>query len=153
MDEFEHFFFVNFFLGYVPCAYILYLFSGMARPKVPVTREEAGVEVSRPNRGRGGRRPPTASYRKEKEKENEDVKGKAKVDGNRGRLQLHDEGSNIDAGRPEDLVVARGEEEGHASESSSSDSSAAGNTIETDRNVGGSSSGGAGHNEGERSAC
>ncbi|KAK9098807.1 hypothetical protein Syun_025852 [Stephania yunnanensis] len=125
------------------------LFSGMARPKVPVTREEAGIEVPRPNRGRGGRRPPTALYGKEKEKENEDVKGKAKVDGNRGRLQLHDEGSNIDDGRPKDLVVARGEREGHASESSSSDSSAAGNTIETDCNVGGSSSGGAGHNEGE----
>ncbi|KAK9092688.1 hypothetical protein Syun_027599 [Stephania yunnanensis] len=125
------------------------IFSGMARPKVPVTREEAGVEVSRPNRGRGGRRPLTTSYWKEKEKENEDVKGKAKVDGTRERLHLHDEGSTLDAGRPEDLVVARGEEEGHASKSSSSDSSEAGNTIETDRNVGESSSGGAGHDEGE----
>ncbi|KAK9134696.1 hypothetical protein Syun_014026 [Stephania yunnanensis] len=121
----------------------------MARSKAPVIREEAGVEVSRPNRGRGGRRPSTASYRKENEKENEDVKGKAKVDRNRARLELHDEGSKIDARRPKDLVVARGEEEGHASESSSSDSSAAGNTTETYRNVHGSSSGGAGHNEGE----
>ncbi|KAK9148272.1 hypothetical protein Scep_007029 [Stephania cephalantha] len=120
----------------------------MARPKVPVTREEAGIEVPRPNRGRGGRRPPTASYRKEKEKENEDVKGKAKVDGHRGRLHLHDEGSNIDAGRHEDLVVARGEMRA-CIESSSGDSSEAGNTIETDGNVGGSSSGGAGHDEGE----
>ncbi|KAK9088828.1 hypothetical protein Scep_027910 [Stephania cephalantha] len=127
------------------------IYSGMARPKLPVTREEVGAEVPRPNRGRGGRRPQTASYRKEKEKgkENEDVKGKAKVDDTRGRLHLHDEGSTLDAGRPEDLVVAGGEEEGHASESSSSDSSEAGNTIETDRNVGGSSSGGAGHDEGE----
>ncbi|KAK9140136.1 hypothetical protein Scep_009817 [Stephania cephalantha] len=38
----------------------------MARPKVPVTREEAGVEVSRPNRGRGGRRPPTDRIGKRK---------------------------------------------------------------------------------------
>ncbi|KAK9107776.1 hypothetical protein Syun_023787 [Stephania yunnanensis] len=83
----------------------------MARSKAPVTREEVGVEVSRANRGRGGRRSPTASYRKEKEKENEDVKGKAKVDGNRARLELHDEGSNIDTRRPKDVVVARGEEE------------------------------------------
>ncbi|KAK9111721.1 hypothetical protein Scep_019240 [Stephania cephalantha] len=125
------------------------IYSGMARPKLPVTREEVGAEVPRPNRGRGGRRPQTASYRKEKEKENEDVKGKVKVDGTRGRIHLHDEGSTLDAGRPEDLVVAVGEEEGHASECSSSDSSEAGNTIETDRNVGGSSSGGAGHDEGE----
>ncbi|KAK9168932.1 hypothetical protein Syun_001072 [Stephania yunnanensis] len=121
----------------------------MARSKAPVTREEVGVEVSRANRGRGGRRPPTTSYRKEKEKENVDVKGKAKIDGNRARLELHDEGSNIDTRRPKDLVVARGEEEGHALESSSSDSSAAGNTTKPDRNVCGSSSGGAGHNEGE----
>ncbi|KAK9121405.1 hypothetical protein Syun_019022 [Stephania yunnanensis] len=121
----------------------------MARPKLPVTREEVGAEVPRPNRGRGGRRPQTASFWKEKQKGNEDVKGKAKVDGTRGRLHLHDGGSTLDVGRPEDLVVAGGEEEGHASESSSSDSSEAGNTIETDRNVGGSSSGGAGHDEGE----
>ncbi|KAK9148646.1 hypothetical protein Scep_007403 [Stephania cephalantha] len=122
----------------------------MARSKTPVTREEVGVEVSRGNRGRSGRRPPTASYRKEKEKENVDVKGKAKIDGNRARnLQLHDEGSNIDTRRRKDLVVARGEEEAHASESSSSDSSAAANTTETDHNVGGSTSGGGGHNEGE----
>ncbi|KAK9128393.1 hypothetical protein Syun_017190 [Stephania yunnanensis] len=126
------------------------IYSGMARPKLPVTREEVGAEVPRPNRGRGGRRPQTASYRKEKEKENEDVKGKAKVDGTRGSLHLHDEGSTLNAGRPEDLVVAGGEEEGHASESSSSDSSDAGNMIETYRNVGGGSSrGGAGHDEGE----
>ncbi|KAK9104836.1 hypothetical protein Scep_021680 [Stephania cephalantha] len=137
------------FFGFCSMRLYVVLFSGMAHSKAPVTREEAGVEVSRPNRGRGGRRPPTASYRKEKEKENEDVKGMAKVDGNRARLQLHDEGSNIVDGRPKDLVVARGEEEGHASESSSSDSSAAGNTTETDRNVHGSSSGGAAHNEGE----
>ncbi|KAK9157305.1 hypothetical protein Scep_003879 [Stephania cephalantha] len=90
------------------------LFSGMARPKVPVTREEAGIEVPRPNRGRGGG-DPDKIVRKEKEKENEDVKGKAKVNGHRGRLHLHDEGSNIDAGRHEDLVVARGGEEGNAS--------------------------------------
>ncbi|KAK9081231.1 hypothetical protein Syun_030594 [Stephania yunnanensis] len=113
------------------------IYSGMARPKLPMTREEVGAEVSRPNRGRGGRRPQTASYRKEKEKENEDVKGKAKVDGTRGRLHLHDEGSTLNAGRPEDLAFAGGEEEGHASESTSSDSSDAGNMIETDRNVGG----------------
>ncbi|KAK9093399.1 hypothetical protein Syun_028310 [Stephania yunnanensis] len=126
------------------------IYAGMARPKQPVTREEAGAEVPRPNRGRGGRRPQTASYRKEKEKENEDGKGKAKVDGNRGRLHLHDEGSTLNAGRPEDLVVAGGEEEGHASESSSSDSSdAVATMIETDRNVGGSGRGGAGHDEGE----
>ncbi|KAK9140508.1 hypothetical protein Scep_010189 [Stephania cephalantha] len=105
------------------------VFSGMARTKAPVTREEVGVEVPRANRGRGGRRPPTTSYRKEKEKENVDVKGKAKIDENRAReLELYDEGSNIDTRRPKDLVVGRGEEEGHASESSSSDSSAAGNT-------------------------
>ncbi|KAK9163060.1 hypothetical protein Syun_003962 [Stephania yunnanensis] len=121
----------------------------MARSKAPVTREEVGVEVSRANRGRGSRRPLTASYLKEKEKENVDVKGNAKIDGNRARLELHDEGSDIDTWRPKDLVVARGEDEGHESESSSSDSSAAGNTTKTDRNVGGSSSGGAGHNEGE----
>ncbi|KAK9158062.1 hypothetical protein Scep_004636 [Stephania cephalantha] len=42
-----------------------------------------------------------------------------------------------------------GEEEGRASESDSGDSSEAGNMIETDRNVGGSSRGGAGHDEGE----
>ncbi|KAK9160331.1 hypothetical protein Syun_006672 [Stephania yunnanensis] len=124
------------------------VFLGIARSKTTVTREEVGVEVSRGNRGRGGRRPPTSSYRKEKE--NVDVKGNAKVDGNRARnLQLHDEGSNIDTRRRKDLVVARGKEEGHASESSSSDSSAAANTTETDRNVGGSSSGGGDHNEGE----
>ncbi|KAK9165673.1 hypothetical protein Scep_000864 [Stephania cephalantha] len=86
------------FFGFCSMRLYVVLFSGMARSKAPVTREEAGVEVSRPNRGRGGRRPPTASYRKEKEKENEDVKGKAKVDENRARLQLHDEGSNIVAG-------------------------------------------------------
>ncbi|KAK9158286.1 hypothetical protein Scep_004860 [Stephania cephalantha] len=55
----------------------------MARSKTPVTRDEVGVEVSRGNRGRGGRRPPTASYRKEKEKEKVDVKGKGKIAGNR----------------------------------------------------------------------
>ncbi|KAK9128260.1 hypothetical protein Syun_017057 [Stephania yunnanensis] len=120
----------------------------MGRSKTPVTREEIGVEVSRGNRGRGGRRPPTASYRKEKEKENVDVKGKVKIDENRVRnLQLHDEGSNIYTRRGKDLVVAQGEEEAHASESSSSDSSAAANTTETDRNVGGSTSGGGDHNE------
>ncbi|KAK9157171.1 hypothetical protein Scep_003745 [Stephania cephalantha] len=122
----------------------------MARPKVSVTREE---EVVLRCRGLTGARwpetPTKIVTRKEKEKENEDVNGKAKVDGHRGRLHLHDEGSNIDVGRHEDLVVARGGEEGHALESSSSDSSEAGNTIETDRNVGGSSSGGAGHDEGE----
>ncbi|KAK9148474.1 hypothetical protein Scep_007231 [Stephania cephalantha] len=101
----------------------------MARPKQPVTREEAGGEVPRPNERARWRRPQTASYRKEKEKENQDGKGKAKVDGNRGRLHLHDEGSTLNAGRPEDLVVAGGEEEGHASESSSSDSSDAMTTM------------------------
>ncbi|KAK9121900.1 hypothetical protein Syun_019517 [Stephania yunnanensis] len=79
----------------------------MACSKTPVTREEVGVEVLRGNRGRGGRRPPTASYWKEKEKENVDGKGKAKIDGNRARnLQLHDEGSNIDTQRRKDLVVS-----------------------------------------------
>ncbi|KAK9150978.1 hypothetical protein Syun_009287 [Stephania yunnanensis] len=34
----------------------------MACSKTPVTREEVGVEVSRGNRGRGGRRPSTTSY-------------------------------------------------------------------------------------------
>ncbi|KAK9132505.1 hypothetical protein Scep_012033 [Stephania cephalantha] len=143
-------FFCKFFLGSVSMRLYVVIFPGMARPKVPVTREEAGVEVSRPNLGGevvGD--PRQTSSRKEKEKENEDVKGKAKVDGTRGRLHLHDEGSTLDAGRPEDLVVARGEEEEHASESSSIDSSEAGNTIETNCNVGGSISGGAGHDEGE----
>ncbi|KAK9139592.1 hypothetical protein Scep_009273 [Stephania cephalantha] len=88
------------------------IFSGMARPKVPVTREEAGVEVSRPNRGRGGRRPPTASYRKEKEKENEDVKGKANVDGTRGRLHLHDEGSTSMPGDLRILLLPEGKRRG-----------------------------------------
>ncbi|KAK9157467.1 hypothetical protein Scep_004041 [Stephania cephalantha] len=120
----------------------------MARSKTPVTREEVGVEVSRGNRGRGGRRPPTASYRKEKEKV--DVKGKGKTDGNHAKnVQLHDEGSNIDTRRQKDLLVARGEDEAHASESSSSNSSAPADTTSTDRNVGGSTSGGGGHNEGE----
>ncbi|KAK9112271.1 hypothetical protein Scep_019790 [Stephania cephalantha] len=122
----------------------------MARSKTSVTREEVGVEVLRGNRGRGGRRPPTASYRKEKEKENVDVKGKSKIAGNRANnLKLHDEGSNIDTRRRKDLVVFRGEDGTHASESSSSDSSAPANTTKTDLNVGGSTSGGGGHNEGE----
>ncbi|KAK9099104.1 hypothetical protein Syun_026149 [Stephania yunnanensis] len=126
------------------------VFRGMACSKAPVTREEVGVEVSRGNRGRGGRRPLTASYRKEKENENVNVNGKAMIDENRARkLELHDEGSNIDTRRQNDNVVARGEEEGHASESSSSDSLATGNTTKTYRNVGGSSSGEGGHNEGE----
>ncbi|KAK9125882.1 hypothetical protein Scep_014728 [Stephania cephalantha] len=122
--------------------------SGMARSKTPV--KEVGVEVSRGNRGRGGRRPPTASYRKEKEKEKEkvDVKGKGKIAGNRAKnLQLHDESSNIDTRRQKYLVVAQGEYEAHASESSSSDSSAPADTTSTDRNVGESTSGGGGHNE------
>ncbi|KAK9099172.1 hypothetical protein Syun_026217 [Stephania yunnanensis] len=81
----------------------------MARSKTSVTREEAGVKVSSGNRGRGGRRPPTASYRKKKENENVDVKGKAKIDGNRARnLQLHDEGSNIDTRRRKDLLLPKG---------------------------------------------
>ncbi|KAK9089214.1 hypothetical protein Scep_028296 [Stephania cephalantha] len=120
----------------------------MTRSKTPVTREEVGVEVSRGNRGRGGRRPPNAFNRKEKEKV--DVKGNGKIVGNRAKnFQLHDEGSNIDTRRRKDLVVARSEDEAHASESSSSDSSAPADTTSTDSNVGGSTSAGGGHNEGE----
>ncbi|KAK9158216.1 hypothetical protein Scep_004790 [Stephania cephalantha] len=120
----------------------------MARSKTPVTREKVGVEVSRGNRGRGGRRPPTASYQKEKEKV--DVKGNEKTVGNRAKnVQLHDEGSNIDTRRQKDLLVARGEDEAHTSESSRSDSSAPADTTSTDRNVGESTSGGGGNNEGE----
>ncbi|KAK9094433.1 hypothetical protein Scep_025902 [Stephania cephalantha] len=120
----------------------------MARSKTSVTREEVGVEVSRANRGRGSRRPPTASYRKEKEKV--DVKGKGKIAGNRAKnLQLHDEGSNIDTRRQKDLVVARGEDEAHASESSSSDSSAQVDTISTIVMWVGVLVFAGGHNEGE----
>ncbi|KAK9158329.1 hypothetical protein Scep_004903 [Stephania cephalantha] len=122
----------------------------MARSKAPVTRDEVGIEVSRGNRGRGGRRPPTTSYRKEKEQDKVDLKGKGKIGGRRAKkLELHDEGSNIDAQRHSDLVVARGEDEAHASESSSSDSSAPADTKSSDRHVGGSTSGGGAHNEGE----
>ncbi|KAK9132672.1 hypothetical protein Scep_012200 [Stephania cephalantha] len=127
--------------------------SGMARSKAPVTREEVGIEVSRGNRGRGERRPPTASYRKEKEQDKVDLKGKGKIGGGCAKkLELHDEGSNIEAQRHSDLVVARGEDEAHASESSessSSDSSASSDTHSSDRNVGGSTSGRGAHNEGE----
>ncbi|KAK9158074.1 hypothetical protein Scep_004648 [Stephania cephalantha] len=125
----------------------------MARSKAPVTREEVGIEVSRGNRGRGGRRPPTTSYRKEKVQEKVDLKGKGKIGGGRAKkLAIHDEGSNIEAQRHSDLVVARGEDEAHASESSessSSDSSASADTHSSDCNVGGSTSGGGAHNEGE----
>ncbi|KAK9100505.1 hypothetical protein Scep_023935 [Stephania cephalantha] len=126
------------------------VFLGMARLKAPMTRKEVGIEVSRGNRGRGGRRPPTASYRKEKEQDKVDLKGKGKIGGRRAKkLELHDEGSNIDAQRHSDLVVAQGEDEAHASESSSSDSSAPANTTSSDRHVGGSTSGGGAHNEGD----
>ncbi|KAK9088474.1 hypothetical protein Scep_027556 [Stephania cephalantha] len=122
----------------------------MARSKAPVSREEVGIELSRGNRGRGGRRPPTASYRKEKEKEMVDVKGNGKIGGGRAKkLELHDEASKIDMQRHSDLVVARGEDEARASESSSSDSSGPEDTTSSDRNVGGSTSGGCAHNEGE----
>ncbi|KAK9083794.1 hypothetical protein Scep_030265 [Stephania cephalantha] len=122
----------------------------MARSKAPVSRDEVGIEVSRGNRGRGGRRPPTASYRKEKEKEKVDVKGKGKIGRGRAKkLELHDEASKIDMQRHSDLVVARGEDEARASESSSSDSSAPEDTTSSDRNMGGSTSGGGAHNEGE----
>ncbi|KAK9087004.1 hypothetical protein Syun_029398 [Stephania yunnanensis] len=118
----------------------------MARSKTPVTREEVGVEVSRGNRGRGYRRSPIASYQKEKKKVN--VKGKGKIVGNRAKnVQLHDEGSIIDARRHKDLVVARGKDEAHISESSSSNLSAPADTTSTDSNVGGSASAGGGHNE------
>ncbi|KAK9158089.1 hypothetical protein Scep_004663 [Stephania cephalantha] len=121
----------------------------MAHSKASVTREEVGIEVSRGNRGRGGRRPPTASYWKEKKQDKVDLKGKGKIGGRRAKkLELHDEGSNIDAQRHSDLVVARGEDEMHASESSSSDSSAPADTTSSDRHVGGSTSGGGAHNEG-----
>ncbi|KAK9160846.1 hypothetical protein Syun_007187 [Stephania yunnanensis] len=122
----------------------------MARSKTRVTREEDGVEVSMGNRGRGSRRPLTASYRKEQEKEKVDVKEKGKIAGNRAKnLQLHDEGSNIDTRRQRDLVIARGEDEAHTSESSTSDSSALADTTSTNRNMGRSTNGGGGHNEGE----
>ncbi|KAK9169608.1 hypothetical protein Syun_001748 [Stephania yunnanensis] len=125
----------------------------MARSKAPVTRAEVGVEVSRGNRGRGGWRPPMTSYRKEKEQEKVDLKGNGKIGGRRAKkLELHDEGSNIDAQRHSYLVVARGEDEAHASESyesSSSDSSASVDTHISDRNVGVSTSGGGAHNKGE----
>ncbi|KAK9169894.1 hypothetical protein Syun_002034 [Stephania yunnanensis] len=54
-------------------------------------KEEVGVEVSRANRGRGGLRPPTASYRKEKKQEKVDLKGKGKIGGGSAKkLELRD---------------------------------------------------------------
>ncbi|KAK9125937.1 hypothetical protein Scep_014783 [Stephania cephalantha] len=121
----------------------------MARSKAPVSREEVGIEVSRVIVGEADG-DPTSSYRKEKEQEKVDLKGKGEIGGGRAKkIELHDEGSNIDAQRHSDLVVARGEDEAHASESSSSDSSAPADTISSDRNVGGSTSGGGAHDEGE----
>ncbi|KAK9128703.1 hypothetical protein Syun_017500 [Stephania yunnanensis] len=88
----------------------------MARPKTPVSREEAGVEPTRCHRDRGSRRSQSVSYRKEKH--NVDVKGKAKATRKRARKgELHDEGSNVAEPRHQDLVIARGESEAHASES------------------------------------
>ncbi|KAK9113883.1 hypothetical protein Syun_020680 [Stephania yunnanensis] len=98
------------------------------------------------NRGRGGRRPPTTSYRKEKEQEKVDLKGNGKIGRGRAKkVELHDECSNINMQRHSDLVVARGEDEAQASESSSSDSSALADTTSSDHNVGGSTSGGGAH--------
>ncbi|KAK9082391.1 hypothetical protein Syun_031270 [Stephania yunnanensis] len=64
-------------------------------------------------------------------------------------VELHDEGSNVNKRQRNDLVIARSEDEDHASESSSSESSTPPDTTSEHHNMGGSTSGGGSRNEGE----
>ncbi|KAK9157651.1 hypothetical protein Scep_004225 [Stephania cephalantha] len=109
----------------------------MARSNAVVIREEAGREPLGGARGRGGRRPPTASAREEKQKIHMQASGPASSRRPR-KAVLQDESFNVAEHREMDLMIARGETKGEASESS--DDSLGNEEIE-EEHIGGSSSG------------
>ncbi|KAK9148428.1 hypothetical protein Scep_007185 [Stephania cephalantha] len=87
----------------------------MARSKAVVTREETGSDPLGGARGRGGRRPQTAAYRKEKQKLESKVKApEASTRSRKGVVE--DEGSRTTEHRERDLMIARGGSQGEASE-------------------------------------
>ncbi|KAK9106907.1 hypothetical protein Syun_022918 [Stephania yunnanensis] len=89
----------------------------MARSKAVVTKDETGSNPLRDARGRGGRRPQIASYRKEKQKLETKVKTpEASTLSRKGVVE--DEDSYITEPRERDLIIARGGSQGEASESS-----------------------------------
>ncbi|KAK9111581.1 hypothetical protein Scep_019100 [Stephania cephalantha] len=110
----------------------------MARSEAVVAREESGNVSLRGARGRGGRRPHTASYRNEKQKIEMKVNAPAtSTCARKGVLQ--DEGSHVAEHRERDLMIARGGSESEASESSED---SLGNEEIKEDHAGGSSSGG-----------
>ncbi|KAK9168844.1 hypothetical protein Syun_000984 [Stephania yunnanensis] len=87
----------------------------MAGSKAVVTREETGSEPLGGARGHGGRRPPIASYQKEKQK----IETKVNAPATSKRAQkgvLEDEGSHIAEHWERDLMIARGGSQGEASQ-------------------------------------
>ncbi|KAK9157864.1 hypothetical protein Scep_004438 [Stephania cephalantha] len=89
----------------------------MARSKTIVTRKETSSESLGGARGRGGRRPPTASARKEKQKIHMQASGPTSSRRSRKGV-LQDESSHVAEHWERDLTIARGETEGEESESS-----------------------------------
>ncbi|KAK9169016.1 hypothetical protein Syun_001156 [Stephania yunnanensis] len=89
----------------------------MARSKAVVTREETVSDHLGGACGRGGRRPHTASYRKEKQNLETEVKAqKASTHACKGVVE--DEGSHIAKHRERGLMIAQGGSQGEAFESS-----------------------------------
>ncbi|KAK9158628.1 hypothetical protein Scep_005202 [Stephania cephalantha] len=89
----------------------------IARSKAVVTKEETSSDPLGGARGRGGRRPQTASYRKEKQKLETNVKApEASTRARKGVVE--DDGSHIAEHWERDLMIARGGSQDETSESS-----------------------------------